>query len=98
MLYKQIAHFIKNSNHYAVQAFLVPLRQSGPGSWWCAADILDVSDLKIRECINVSYSETLSPTVVWESLKLDCKEILSNTMVYRKKQYNCELHGLCKSL
>ena len=64
LLYKQTAHFIKNSDHYAVQAFPVPLRQSGPGSWQCEVDILDVCGLKIRECINVSYSETLSPTVV----------------------------------
>ena len=46
----------------------------------------------------MSYAEKLPPTVVWESLKLDCKEILSNAIAFWKKQHNCELCGLHKSL
>ncbi len=95
--YRQTAHFTKISDHQVVSAFFISPQPKGLGVWRCVGDVLDACDLTICELINKAHSSSLS-SMIWDSLKLQCKEEYSRAMSFRVKQHKKEIAALQTSL
>ena len=92
------SHHVSFSDHYLVEAYKLPVTDSGPHLWKLSPDML--SNQNFIDYMNCQFQlfNDKNPITSWENIKLKAQLKVQSLSKFHQKQFNKELHGLCSML